>query len=86
MCTLYALFWAIMPLVGWNKYSLEKTGTTCVIEWAEKSLKTKSYNLSVFLLVYSGPMIMIGVYNFRLINIVNYFFKIKTTLKVGKNL
>ena len=45
--------------------------TTCVIEWNDNSLPTKTYNLSVLLLVYLVPLFIIIIYNIKIINLVS---------------
>lgn len=51
-----ALFWCIMPVLGWSRYSLEGSLTTCSVEWSERSLNVTSYNLAIFAFVFFIPL------------------------------
>ncbi|XP_066478373.1 opsin-5-like [Tiliqua scincoides] len=49
---LYAAFWAILPLLGWEHYGPEPFGTSCTIAWNQfhNSLNGFSFILSMFIL------------------------------------
>ncbi|XP_040286898.1 opsin-5-like [Bufo bufo] len=54
---LYALLWAIFPLVGWGHYGPEPFGISCTIAWAEfqNSISGFSFILSMFILCTITP-------------------------------
>ncbi|KAM5164350.1 opsin-5-like [Mantella aurantiaca] len=54
---LYALLWAIFPLVGWGHYGPEPFGISCTIAWAEfqNSSNGFSFILSMFILCTVTP-------------------------------
>ena len=60
-----SLFWSIMPLVGWSKYTIEDALCACSIEWKEKNLNVISYNVSIFIFVFLLPFTFIFVTNFK---------------------
>ncbi|KAM3932671.1 opsin-5-like [Leptodactylus fuscus] len=62
MCIwLYALLWAIFPLVGWGHYGPEPFGISCTIAWAEfqNSMNGLSFILSMFILCTITPAMTI---------------------------
>lgn len=65
------LFWSVMPLVGWSRYSLETGTIHCSVEWAEKSFNVISYNITIFIFVFIGPFYIISVSSYKLITFVN---------------
>ncbi|XP_069830117.1 opsin-5-like [Dendropsophus ebraccatus] len=58
---LYALLWAIFPLVGWGHYGPEPFGISCTIAWAEfqNSNNGFSFIVSMFILCTITPAITI---------------------------
>ncbi|KAM4772192.1 opsin-5-like [Rhinophrynus dorsalis] len=58
---LYALLWAVSPLLGWGSYGPEPFGTSCTIAWAEfhNSLNGFSFILSMFIFCTITPAIAI---------------------------
>ncbi|XP_018425859.1 PREDICTED: opsin-5-like [Nanorana parkeri] len=54
---LYALLWAIFPLVGWGHYGPEPFGVSCTIAWAEFQNSTNGFSfiVSMFLLCTVTP-------------------------------
>ena len=76
-CTLVALFWACMPLVGWSRYSMERAHTSCSVEYAERSLSVTTYIVAVFVFVFLAPLSQIAYSTVRLVLFVNKFFRRK---------
>ena len=74
-CGMFALFWALMPLVGWSHYSMEASRTTCSVEWAERSVSVTSYNMAIFFFVFLLPVSVIVVVNFKLVVFLHAFFR-----------
>lgn len=72
MCNLIALLWTLMPVFGWSSYSLEGIGTSCSIQWTEKSFNVKSFSITVLITVFVIPLLVIIIYNIKLIRIVSF--------------
>ncbi len=62
---IFSLFWTLMPLLGWSKYTLEDGLTGCSIEWKPTDLNVISYNISMFIFVFFLPFGLIFVTNFK---------------------
>ena len=75
LCLLNGILWSSLPLVGWSRYSLEGSYTSCSVEWKERSINVVSYNISMFIIVFFIPLIIIIFTNLKLILIVS---RIKT--------
>ncbi|XP_073442620.1 opsin-5-like [Dendrobates tinctorius] len=58
---LYALLWAIFPLVGWGHYGPEPFGISCTIAWAEFQNSTNGFSfiVSMFILCTITPAMTI---------------------------
>lgn len=58
---LYALLWAIFPLVGWGHYGPEPFGISCTIAWSEFQNSNNGFTfiLSMFLLCTITPAVII---------------------------
>lgn len=69
-CLFCGLFWAVLPLVGWSRYTLEKSLTTCSLVWDDESIESFSYNVSIFIFVYLIPLIIMIIIYIRLIKMV----------------
>lgn len=57
----YALFWSIMPLLGWGRYGLEPSVTTCTIDWQHNDSSYKSFIIVYFVLGFLVPFAIIAV-------------------------
>ena len=80
-CSINGLFWAILPLFGWSHYSLEGAYTSCSVEWQERSFNVISYNVTIFVLVFLVPVVLILVTSIKLAWIVvSLFFLLKFSL------
>ncbi len=53
---MYALLWSVAPLLGWNEYVPEATGTYCSINWLGTKTSDKTYITLIFLLVFVIPV------------------------------
>lgn len=71
-CILLGLFWASLPLLGWSYYSPEGLGTSCSVEWNEKSFNVLSYNITILITVFLIPLILLIYINVLIIRIVIY--------------
>jgi hypothetical protein len=71
VCLLGGVFWASMPLLGWSHYSLEGAGTSCSVEWNERSWNVTSYNIGIFIFVFLIPVTYIFITNISLVIVVS---------------
>ncbi|XP_067274146.1 opsin 8, group member b [Pseudorasbora parva] len=56
---LYALLWAIFPLIGWGKYGPESFGLSCTLAWREMKEQSQSFIITIFLMNLILPAIII---------------------------
>lgn len=70
ICLLSGFFWAVLPILGWSNYTLEKSRTSCSIVWHHKSLLVISYNITVFIFVYLMPLIIMVTAYIRILSLV----------------
>ncbi|XP_074648853.1 visual pigment-like receptor peropsin [Tubulanus polymorphus] len=55
----HALYWSVMPLMGWSRYKLEPTKTACTIDWMATDSNHISYVIAVTIFSYLIPIMMI---------------------------
>lgn len=70
ICLLSGFFWAVLPILGWSNYTLEKSRTSCSVVWHHKSLLVISYNITVFIFVYLIPLIIMVTAYIRILSLV----------------
>lgn len=58
---IYALFWSVMPLLGWGRYNIEPSLTACTIDWRHNDSSYKSFICTYFIFGYVIPCILIAV-------------------------
>ena len=81
------IFWAIIPLFGWSEYSLEGALISCSVEWNKRTTSVISYNISITVLVYLIPLLVIIITNAKIIYTVRFIqCIIKLKLKFVFNL
>ena len=68
------LFFTIVPLIGWSRYSLELSLIQCGVEWAERSWNVQSYNFVIFITDYVLPVGLVSFCSYKLIAIVCFIF------------
>ncbi|CAF5040459.1 unnamed protein product [Rotaria sp. Silwood1] len=78
---LLALFWTLLPVIGWSSYDYEGVGASCSVKWEERSLNVTSYNLTIFIFVYLIPVIIIIVTNISAFHVIR-----KRRRRTGLNL
>ncbi|KAI9548243.1 hypothetical protein NQZ68_010462 [Dissostichus eleginoides] len=55
---LYSLVWTLPPLLGWSSYGLEGPGTTCSVEWHQRSPTARSYISCLFIFCLLLPLLL----------------------------
>ncbi|KAH9489890.1 hypothetical protein Btru_044504 [Bulinus truncatus] len=53
-----AFFWAVMPLLGWSRYTIEHSGTSCAIDWKNPDESYISYMVSLEIFSFVVPVTM----------------------------
>ena len=56
VCIILSLMWATLPLVGWSHYTFEGLGTSCCIEWSEKTFNVQTYNVAMLVFIFLLPL------------------------------
>ncbi|UJR29295.1 hypothetical protein I4U23_010509 [Adineta vaga] len=59
IAVLVALLWTILPLVGWNEYTLERSLTSCCTNLYDRRRSFVAFNLFIFVVVYCVPLIIL---------------------------
>ncbi|CAF1034100.1 unnamed protein product [Rotaria magnacalcarata] len=60
---LVSLMWTILPLVGWNEYTLEGTRTSCCTNLHDRRRLYISFNIAIFVFVYCLPLVILFTTN-----------------------
>ncbi|KAM5192610.1 visual pigment-like receptor peropsin [Mantella aurantiaca] len=55
---LNAVFWSVMPIVGWASYSPDPTGATCTINWRKNDVSFVSYTMTVVAVNFVVPLMV----------------------------
>ncbi|XP_068137554.1 visual pigment-like receptor peropsin isoform X2 [Hyperolius riggenbachi] len=55
---LNAVFWSVMPIVGWSSYAPDPTGATCTINWRNNNASFVSYTMSVVAVNFVLPLMV----------------------------
>ena len=55
-CWLYALFWSVMPLLGWSSYGIEGLRISCSVDWYHRTASAVSYVGCLFMAAYVVPI------------------------------
>lgn len=53
-----AVFWSIMPIVGWSSYAPDPTGATCTINWRKNDMSFVSYTMTVVVVNFIVPLMV----------------------------
>lgn len=56
---LYALLWAVFPLLGWGRYGPEPFGLSCTLAWGEMKEHSPSFVISMFSMNLAIPAVII---------------------------
>ncbi|KAL3042687.1 hypothetical protein OYC64_020578 [Pagothenia borchgrevinki] len=54
----YSLVWTLPPLLGWSSYGLEGPGTTCSVQWHQRSSTARSYISCLFIFCLLLPLLL----------------------------
>ncbi|XP_047463415.1 pinopsin-like [Mugil cephalus] len=54
---LYSLAWTLPPLLGWSSYGLEGPGTTCSVQWHQRTATARSYIGCLFVFCLLLPLL-----------------------------
>ena len=74
ICWLFALIFAILPLLNWNKYIPEGLGFHCGLNWFDQSINSRLYLISAFLFVYIIPLIVLFIVNTYVYHVIHRLF------------
>nr|UAY98662.1 tmt2a [Lutjanus erythropterus] len=55
---LYSLAWTVPPLLGWSSYGPEGPGTTCSVQWHQRSATARSYISCLFIFCFLLPLLL----------------------------
>ncbi|KAM7398214.1 hypothetical protein PAMA_006219 [Pampus argenteus] len=55
---LYSLVWTLPPLLGWSSYGPEGPGTTCSVQWHQRSATARSYISCLFIFCLLLPLLL----------------------------
>ncbi|MBN3297455.1 OPN3 protein, partial [Amia calva] len=55
---LYSLIWTLPPFLGWSSYGPEGPGTTCSVQWHQRSLNSISYVVCLFIFCLLLPLVL----------------------------
>ncbi|UJR26902.1 hypothetical protein I4U23_008212 [Adineta vaga] len=58
-----AFIWSILPILGWNEYTMEGARTSCCINWYDRRFSYVSFTYFLFIFVYAIPLIILFVSN-----------------------
>ncbi|XP_074541231.1 opsin 8, group member b [Halichoeres trimaculatus] len=81
---LYALIWALLPILGWGRYGPEPFGLSCSLAWAQMKEEGFSFVISVFSLNLVAPSMIIICCYFGIT--INLFFTYKKSMNNSKRI
>uniref|UniRef100_G1KFV4 G-protein coupled receptors family 1 profile domain-containing protein n=1 Tax=Anolis carolinensis TaxID=28377 RepID=G1KFV4_ANOCA len=58
---LWSLIWTLPPLFGWSSYEVEGIASNCALAWHRKDWKSRSYHLSLFVVCFLVPFILMSL-------------------------
>ncbi|XP_071766685.1 opsin-3 [Centroberyx gerrardi] len=76
---LYSLFWTVPPLLGWSSYGLEGAGTSCSVTWTERTSRSHSYIICLFIFCLGIPVLVMVYCYARLLYAVKQVGRIRRT-------
>lgn len=83
---LLSFMWTMMPLLGWNEYTMEVGRTSCCIDWYSRRPSYLSFTVVIFVFVYCVPLVILVVTNsITLHGLQRMHEKIERGLRAGFN-
>ncbi|XP_077441210.1 pinopsin-like [Vanacampus margaritifer] len=76
---LYSLAWTLPPLLGWSSYGLEGAGTSCSVTWTERTSRSHSYIICLFVFCLGLPVFTMTYCYGRLLHAVKQVGGIRRT-------
>ncbi|KAG7484294.1 hypothetical protein MATL_G00047860 [Megalops atlanticus] len=76
---LYSLAWTVPPLLGWSGYGPEGPGTTCSVQWEQRSAGSISYVVCLFVFCLLLPLLLMVFCYGRIIVVIRGTAKINQT-------
>ncbi|XP_071371247.1 teleost multiple tissue opsin 2a [Centroberyx affinis] len=76
---LYSLIWTVPPLLGWSSYGLEGAGTSCSVTWTERTPRSHSYIICLFIFCLGIPVLVMVYCYGRLLYAVKQVGRIRRT-------
>ncbi|KAM4602240.1 teleost multiple tissue opsin 2a [Polymixia lowei] len=76
---LYSLVWTVPPLLGWSSYGLEGAGTSCSVTWTERTSRSHSYIICLFIFCLGIPVLVMVYCYGRLLYSVKQVGRIRRT-------
>ncbi|CAF1664281.1 unnamed protein product, partial [Rotaria sordida] len=58
-----AFIWTILPVIGWNEYTMEGARTSCCINWYDRRTSYVAFLFFLFIVVYCIPLIILIIFN-----------------------
>ncbi|CAH1776414.1 unnamed protein product [Owenia fusiformis] len=69
-CVVISLLFSLMPLTGWNSYTLEAANTSCSVNWKGRTPGDTSFIITIFLACFVLPVaVMVCCYTFLFIKV-----------------
>ncbi|XP_028254820.1 opsin-3-like [Parambassis ranga] len=76
---LYSLIWTVPPLLGWSSYGLEGAGTSCSVTWTERTSRSHSYIICLFVFCLGLPVLVMVYCYGRLLYAVKQVGRVRRT-------
>ncbi|CAF2701419.1 unnamed protein product [Rotaria sp. Silwood2] len=58
-----AFIWTMLPVMGWNEYTMEGARTSCCINWYDRRTSYIAFLFFLFIVVYCVPLIILIIVN-----------------------
>ncbi|KAF7690339.1 opsin-5-like isoform X1 [Silurus meridionalis] len=82
---LYALLWAVFPLIGWGAYGPEPFGLSCTLAWAEMKEHSPSFVISMFAMNLAIPAVIIVFCYFGITLRLYFYYNSKENISIMQN-
>ncbi|XP_061091799.1 opsin-3-like [Conger conger] len=76
---LYSLLWTVPPFLGWSGYGPEGAGTSCSVQWHQRSASSVSYVVCLFVFCLLLPLLLMVFCYSRILLAVRGVVKINLT-------